>query len=276
MPASRPWFGYWRAAKAPGVALPLGARSVGRARVTPGWTHGKGQIHWVNLYWGAEGEARFLVDDAVCVVRAGELTMHPPESRIDGIPNEGRGAYRWCTADGPLAFQVVRAFGIAPCEPVAAGPCPHDLFDALERDIRDVSAAAEMRASATLYRLLALAAERAAAAAPERALDPEVDAALRLLEEQHADPTLTVDRIARETGVHRSRLSRRFREQVGLPPSTYLQRLRLQKALTLLRDPALSIAEAAYASGFADPAYFSRCVRRDMRASPRELRRTLF
>lgn len=266
------WRGHWRASKAPVAPLPLGARSVGRARAEPGWRHGSGVIDWVNLYWGAEGEVRLLADGAPCTVRAGELVMHPPRTRIDGVVNKGRGLYRWCTADGPLALEMVRAFGVAPMTPVAAGPCPHDLFDELEREIRDVSAGAEYRASAVLYRLLATAMKRAADAAPAPVLSPEVEHALRTMEMRCADADLGVAELARAAGVHRSRLSRRFREEVGLAPSAYLQRLRLQKALTLLRDPDLSIAEAARASGFRDPAYFSRCVRERMRASPRELR----
>ena len=52
---SNPEFkGWWRPSGHPGVPLPFGARSVGRADFDAGWKHPTGQIAWVNMYWGDE------------------------------------------------------------------------------------------------------------------------------------------------------------------------------------------------------------------------------
>jgi AraC-like DNA-binding protein len=71
-------------------------------------------------------------------------------------------------------------------------------------------------------------------------------------------------------------LERAFRERVGLPPRMFHRILRLQSALTTLRSaPGRSIAEVAFASGYADHAHLTREFRAltgrtpsDFRAAP--------
>jgi AraC-like DNA-binding protein len=56
-------------------------------------------------------------------------------------------------------------------------------------------------------------------------------------------------------------LCRLFKAKFGLSPIRYQNAARLERAKNFLRDPKKTIAEAAYASGFNDPAYFSRLFR---------------
>ena len=80
--------------------------------------------------------------------------------------------------------------------------------------------------------------------------------------------------------------ARVFRELVGIAPHQYLIRVRLDRALRLLRDGA-SVTDACYDSGFGNLSHFihsfKRCYgcspstlhRRPARAWPRELRRAM-
>jgi len=68
-------------------------------------------------------------------------------------------------------------------------------------------------------------------------------------------------------------LLRVFRQSTGITPHQYLMRLRLQRAIALLRDTQLPIIDIAYASGWADLSNFNRAFRREMKCSPREFRR---
>lgn len=91
--------------------------------------------------------------------------------------------------------------------------------------------------------------------------DPVIGHVLRLLSERLAEPW-TVASLAREVGVSRATLARRFTERVGEPPMTYLTERRLALAADLLCDPRATVSEVAgrvgYGTGFALSAAFSR------------------
>ena len=91
--------------------------------------------------------------------------------------------------------------------------------------------------------------------------DPVVGHALRLLHQDPAAPW-TVASLAREVGVSRATLARRFADEVGDTTMAYLTEWRLALAADLLREPAATVAGVArqvgYGTGFALSAAFSR------------------
>ncbi len=91
--------------------------------------------------------------------------------------------------------------------------------------------------------------------------DPVVGHALRLLHQEPAAPW-TVATLAREVGVSRATLARRFAEEVGETPMAYLTEWRLALAADLLNEPDATVAGVArqvgYGTGFALSAAFSR------------------
>lgn len=91
--------------------------------------------------------------------------------------------------------------------------------------------------------------------------DPVVGHALRLLHQEPAAPW-TVASLAREVGVSRATLARRFADEVGETPMAYLTEWRLALAADLLREPDATVAGVArqvgYGTGFALSAAFSR------------------
>lgn len=67
-------------------------------------------------------------------------------------------------------------------------------------------------------------------------------------------------------------LCRLFHRAFGVTPVEYRTAVRLERAKTLLRDPKISVGEAAYAAGFHDPGYFARCFRKQNGMSPKAFR----
>ncbi len=70
----------------------------------------------------------------------------------------------------------------------------------------------------------------------------------------------------------RSNLMRVFRKATGQTPIDYLVRLRIQRAMEMLRNTDLSITEIALEVGFNDSNYFTRQFRRILGESPRSFR----
>lgn len=79
------------------------------------------------------------------------------------------------------------------------------------------------------------------------------------LHEQFTDPPLLAD-LARDADVHPDHLGRAFRRHYGLTPGAYVRRVRLERAISLIVDTERSLAEIAYATGFADQSHMTRQV----------------
>jgi AraC family L-rhamnose operon regulatory protein RhaS len=67
-------------------------------------------------------------------------------------------------------------------------------------------------------------------------------------------------------------LHRQLKQQTGLTPQRYLNRVRLMKARHLLRHSDESITDIAYRCGFGDSNHFSTLFRREFSWSPRDIR----
>lgn len=73
----------------------------------------------------------------------------------------------------------------------------------------------------------------------------------------------------------RSNLMRIFRKATGQAPIDYLIRLRIQRAMELLRNSELSITDIALKAGFSDSNYFSRQFNKQIGKSPSAYRQQL-
>lgn len=81
--------------------------------------------------------------------------------------------------------------------------------------------------------------------------------------------------LARLLGVSPYRLSRSFRQLVGVPLTRYRNRLRVGRALDRLEQGTDNLATLAADLGFADQAHLTRTVRAQLGRTPTELRRLL-
>ena len=101
--------------------------------------------------------------------------------------------------------------------------------------------------------------------------DSRIGTSLQLI---HGDPAKqwTVESLACEVAMSRSRFSDRFRKLVGETPMTYLAEWRLQKSLELLSNTQRPIQQVANEAGYQSPAAFTRAFHSKYGFSPREYR----
>lgn len=85
---------------------------------------------------------------------------------------------------------------------------------------------------------------------------------------------LDVAALAREVGVTPRTLGRRFVAATGLPPASFLRRLRMEVAAGQLRSTGDPIATIAARVGYDDERAFRRAFTKDMESSPSHYRRT--
>lgn len=78
----------------------------------------------------------------------------------------------------------------------------------------------------------------------------------------HDDPSLSMQVVAQDCGVHPVHLSRFFSLRFGCTPTVYRANCRLSRALDLLLSGAITACEAAHEAGFSDQSHFNREMRR--------------
>jgi len=101
----------------------------------------------------------------------------------------------------------------------------------------------------------------------DAAPDPVVAEALRLVHDRPGDAWSLVS-LAREVGVSRAALARRFRERVGESPMAYLTGWRMALAADRLRDGTATVARVAAEVGYPSPFSFSTAFKRVYGVSP--------
>ena len=70
----------------------------------------------------------------------------------------------------------------------------------------------------------------------------------------------------------RTLLERKFKNALGITPHNHIQKIRLQKAKTLLSNTQLSVKEIAERCGFAHVEYLSVAFKREIGQTPTEYR----
>ena len=80
---------------------------------------------------------------------------------------------------------------------------------------------------------------------------------------------ITIEDIARETGLDRTYFSTLFKEKTGFTPHNYLTQLRIKKASTLLLINNSTVAEIASSVGL-DPQNFSRFFKKETGKTPKQ------
>lgn len=91
----------------------------------------------------------------------------------------------------------------------------------------------------------------------------------------HAEHKITIGELAKQTGLSISRLERLFRSVLQLSPQQMLQKIRLEKAIDLLKNPKQSVVEIALQCGYADHSAFSRQFKQLTGLSPSDFRKRL-
>lgn len=81
------------------------------------------------------------------------------------------------------------------------------------------------------------------------------------LMEEHIEKPLSLDRIARTTGLSRRQIERLFKRHLDCVPKRYYLEMRLRHARELLLQTAMPIMDVTTSCGFKSPPHFSRCYR---------------
>jgi LacI family transcriptional regulator len=101
--------------------------------------------------------------------------------------------------------------------------------------------------------------------------DPAMGNALQFIRGNAVGP-INVEDVARHTGICRRTLEQKFRALLGFSPASEIRRVRISRAVELLRLSNLPIGEVAERAGFRSAEYMSAVFRTHLGASPSSYR----
>ena len=95
--------------------------------------------------------------------------------------------------------------------------------------------------------------------------------AVSLINSNYKDNSLSIKQICLEAEISETYFRRLFSEYYKKTPVAYINGLRIEYARNLIAN-GMSIEAAAYSTGFNDPKYFSRVIKKHFNCTPRELK----
>lgn len=93
----------------------------------------------------------------------------------------------------------------------------------------------------------------------------------------HAEPAKewSLEKLASISGLSRAAFAQKFKRMTGDSPAHYLAKVRVQRAMDLLRSTDLSLEVIADRIGYGDPFVFSKAFKRIQGVSPRDFKKGL-
>lgn len=82
-----------------------------------------------------------------------------------------------------------------------------------------------------------------------------------ITEDNLSDHEFNVEKLCRDIGVSRSQLYRKVKSTTGNSPVAFIRDMRLNKALSLIKENKYNLAEIAMEIGYSNPSYFSKCFK---------------
>jgi len=90
------------------------------------------------------------------------------------------------------------------------------------------------------------------------------------IEDNLLNTQLSVEDLSRHMGMSRGSLYNKLLEITGLSPVEFIRSIKLEKAIQLLENSDMNIAQIAYAAGFATPNYFAKSFKTKYQMLPSE------
>lgn len=179
-------------------------------------------------------------------------------------------------ADHPLLRALPEYFVVTPSQ-MAENPLLEDIMRILLRQVFSKSSdstASITRLSETMFIEILrqnLVGNTAYSKIMHAFTDQKISQAISII---HASPNIgwTVEKLACEIGMSRTRFATRFKELLNMGPMAYLSEWRLQKSLPLLASSGLNVQQIASETGYKSAAAYSRAFAGHFGYPPSEYR----
>jgi AraC-like DNA-binding protein len=96
------------------------------------------------------------------------------------------------------------------------------------------------------------------------------DKMIAIIDHHLDDSDFGLEQLLAEIGMSKSTLYRQLKTETDMTPSDFIRNIRLKRACEMLLSQKMTVAEVAYATGFSNPKYFTRCFKDMFGKTPTE------
>lgn len=237
---------------------PLILRSAGYVNTTDPDPLFEATIRHLLIFWSIKGTGRFLTDGAELIVPEGHCAIICPPARFIYINYPEDREYCWLTYVGKKVDDYCQNNGLwTGVFHYPEPPIRHiqELGQKIEEANRGVNT--------EWVRSLATLELDSIANNIRRHAKNKILARAQALTHRSIDaPTLAVDHLASEMGMHRKSLYALCKTETGYSPKEYIKNLRKHKICRLMRYSDLTPREIATSTGFSDSSYFIKAFKK--------------
>lgn len=173
----------------------------------------------------------------------------------------------WCAIDGFLLKNVFQQIGISSETPFAPPKAFNEIVSQIKKIYEmhnDTDPGADFRRAGCIYNILGVLLKETNISNK----NSWIQKAIGIMEARYHED-ISIEDIARETGLDRTYFSTLFKEKTGFSPHTYLTQLRIKKASTLLVINNSTVSQIAVSVGL-DPQNFSRSFKKATGKTPKQ------
>lgn len=235
-----------------------------------------GPIEHSNLciYALVEGSASIIYDDKRRIIETGRSTIICNEDSFTvQLPRKMNTHIMWCETSYPTLLDQEKEV-IQSLPPTLK--TPDHLLTLLQMGISfgyanstNVNAVRNSLAISAMNTFLYKASKIETLEEP---LPRSIDKVKKYIHDNYSE-SMDLAKLAEIATLSPHHLARKFKEHLHVSPTTYIWQLRTEKGVDLLKHTGLTIAEAAFNSGFQNQFHFSRLVKQSYGYSPTEIRK---
>lgn len=251
----------------------------GREKTKQGYQFDSMPRRHFSIHFVESGKGIFRMGEKTWSLGPGDLFLIVPGTSCSyRADDKDPWFYSWIGFTGIAAERYIKRSGLGQDHPVRHTDRIKEISDLILQilDSRDLNLSGELRRDACLMMILSLLVEEAEDGVREGEPDrtgPDYIRKAILYIDEHYEKNIRIGELARALGVSRSHFSSAFRGAVGCSVQEYIMTLRMNKAVSLLRETDLPVGAVASSVGYGDQLAFSRVFRKRYGLSPLHFRR---
>lgn len=249
---------------------------IGTNIAKPNYRNGPRQTPYCNIHFIHEGNVEFVYNGEKVVLGKRDMFCKFPDTiySYQIVDSEHPLRMTWITFDGHQARQILSMIGFSEEQPYQRGTVDKDM-ELLLQQIFQWCKGDSRKHLMTMYSLMYRIFSKLLPEARSSYTQSQSEWVSKCLDFIHAYYTekITVDDLAKYVGLHRTYLSKIFTKEVGMPPSEYLIKTRLEQGKKLLLESSLSVTEIALSVGYPDIYSYTRAFTRQFGCSPNTIRK---
>ncbi len=238
-----------------------------------------GRLDYQLLYM-VSGHADYLLDGEWQTVGEGKIVLYRPQvPQFYRTYSQVPMLCRWVHFSGTEAASLLEECGMGQGNLFSPGLCPAAeallksmVVEILHREpmYRIVVESQFRQAMALFGRQMAQRKGSVASSSRQRILS-----IVEYMNRHYFEP-LQTEELAARCGLSKYHFIHLFRMCMGMTPYSYLIRIRMERAETLLQAGDMTVQEVAFVCGYNDPLYFSRAFSRHFGVSPTDYKQRFF